>query len=603
MRTLRIAAIALACCLFAIVGRASISVGVAWDPNPADEAVTHYTLYWSPVSREAQAFPGFDDAHQMQVLATAGGALDQPITATIPNLPDDTTLCYFTVTAHNAAGLASDYSAELGVAVVRASAAEGGTVSPSGRSVVELGASLTVQITPDAGYTVADVLVDGASIGAVTTHTLSEVNTSHTVSANFTADLPNNNYIVAVSAGAGGSVSPSGSVSSTYGGNVTVNIAPDAGYTIGDVLVDGASVGAVTSYTLSNITASHTVSASFVADALVDSDNNQIPDIWERQYFGSVGVDPAADPDGDGHSNGEEYRAGTDPLFSDVADPSLTPAAASPISGATVVSRQVQLAVDNPVHDENLGLTYEFQISTQRNMSAEVATSSGIEEDPSGGTAWSVPTLLEDQTRYYWRARTVANGVANEWTSVNTFYVDGAGLPTTTTLVAAEYVAANADMSMDILDPTSGVQGLGVDVPVAALPYDFILTVSTVANPPAVPRTARLAGSTVEFGPHGRPFAEAITILLPYTEQTLADAGVGSAAALDVLTYNTATLQWEVVPNAVTDYAGQRIVARVDHFSMYSLGVASDQTPEQTPVAAPASGGGGGGGCFIGSLW
>jgi len=600
MQALRIAAIVLAYCLLATAGQASISVAVAWDPNPADEAVTHYTLYWSPVSRETPAaFTGFDDAYQMQV--SASGEPDQPITATIPNLPDDTTLCYFSVTAHNEAGLASDYSAELGVAVIRASAAEGGTLSPSGTSVVELGTALTVQVTPDAGYDVADVLVDGASVGAVTTYTLSEINASHTVSASFIAELPNT-YVVAVNAGAGGSVSPSGSVSVSDGGDLTVSVTPNTGYAIADVLVDGASVGAVTSYALTNISAAHTVSARFVADALVDSDNNQLPDTWERQYFGYVGVDPTADPDGDGRTNIEEYLAGTDPLFSEAADPSLTPAAASPISGATVVSRQVQLTVDNPVHDAGLALTYEFQVSTQRDMGTEVAAATGIEEARSGVTAWSVPTLLDDQTRYYWRARTVANGVVNEWSSANTFYVDSAGLPTTTTLVAAEYVAANADMSMDILDPTSGIQGLGVDVPVAALPYDFILTVSTVANPPAVPRTARLAGSTVEFGPHGRPFAEAITILLPYTEQTLADAGVGSAAALDLLTYNTATLQWEVVPNAVTDYAGQRIVARVDHFSMYSLGVASDQTPEQTPVAAPA-GGGGGGGCFIGSLW
>ena len=34
-----------------------------------------------------------------------------------------------------------------------------------------------------------------------------------------------------------------------------------------------------------------------------DSDGNGLPDAWERQYFGVVGVNPNADPDGDGLSN------------------------------------------------------------------------------------------------------------------------------------------------------------------------------------------------------------------------------------------------------------------------------------------------------------
>ncbi len=47
--------------------------------------------------------------------------------------------------------------------------------------------------------------------------------------------------------------------------------------------------------------------------APADSDGNGLPDAWETRYFGFVGVDPNADADGDGLSNGAEYRAGTDP--------------------------------------------------------------------------------------------------------------------------------------------------------------------------------------------------------------------------------------------------------------------------------------------------
>lgn len=44
-----------------------------------------------------------------------------------------------------------------------------------------------------------------------------------------------------------------------------------------------------------------------------DSSGNGLPDSWEMQHFGHLGVDPDADPDGDGNSNLLEFLAGTDP--------------------------------------------------------------------------------------------------------------------------------------------------------------------------------------------------------------------------------------------------------------------------------------------------
>ncbi|MCX6345913.1 MAG: hypothetical protein NT018_12725, partial [Armatimonadetes bacterium] len=68
---------------------------------------------------------------------------------------------------------------------------------------------------------------------------------------------------ITASAGAGGSISPNGAVSVNYGANQAFTIAPNAGYVVADVTVDGSSVGAVTSYLFSIVTVNHTISATF----------------------------------------------------------------------------------------------------------------------------------------------------------------------------------------------------------------------------------------------------------------------------------------------------------------------------------------------------
>jgi hypothetical protein len=47
--------------------------------------------------------------------------------------------------------------------------------------------------------------------------------------------------------------------------------------------------------------------------ATLDTDGNGLPDQWEVANFGHLGVDPSADPDGDGVTNLNEYKNGTDP--------------------------------------------------------------------------------------------------------------------------------------------------------------------------------------------------------------------------------------------------------------------------------------------------
>ncbi len=134
-----------------------------------------------------------------------------------------------------------------------------GSISPSGSVSVNYGASKTFTITPNTGYQVSDVLVDGVSVGAVSSYTFSNVQADHTISATFSVVQ----YAITTSAGPGGSISPSGSVPVNYGSNQTFTISANAGYHVSGVLVDGVSVGAVSTFTFSSVQADHTISATF----------------------------------------------------------------------------------------------------------------------------------------------------------------------------------------------------------------------------------------------------------------------------------------------------------------------------------------------------
>jgi hypothetical protein len=145
---------------------------------------------------------------------------------------------------------------------ITASAAANGSISPSGAVSVVSGANQSFSITPNAGFAIADVLVDGGSVGTGGTYTFTNVTANHTISASFVAVVVN--YTITASAGANGSISPSGAVIVVSGANQSFSITPNAGYNIADVLVDGGSVGTGGTYTFTNVTANHTISASFV---------------------------------------------------------------------------------------------------------------------------------------------------------------------------------------------------------------------------------------------------------------------------------------------------------------------------------------------------
>jgi len=142
---------------------------------------------------------------------------------------------------------------------ITASASTGGTIDPVGATTVFWGDSPRFNITPDAGYRIANVLVDGSSVGSVSSYLFVNVQGDYTIVASFEAI----GHIITATAGTEGIIEPSGATTVLRGDSQGFTITPNAGYEIADVLVDGSSVGTVSSYTFDNVQVDHTISAVF----------------------------------------------------------------------------------------------------------------------------------------------------------------------------------------------------------------------------------------------------------------------------------------------------------------------------------------------------
>ncbi len=144
---------------------------------------------------------------------------------------------------------------------ILATAGPNGSITPVGSIIVPQGADQSFTIAPSACFHIEDVAVDGSSVGPVPAYTFSNVTANHTISATFAPTT----YTITASAGVGGAISPAGATGVACGVQQTFTITADTCYAIADVVVDGGSLGPVTSHSFSDIAADHTISASFAA--------------------------------------------------------------------------------------------------------------------------------------------------------------------------------------------------------------------------------------------------------------------------------------------------------------------------------------------------
>ena len=140
--------------------------------------------------------------------------------------------------------------------LVTAVSGNGEPVSINGQAL-STGGSATVAI-PKSGTT--NIVV---GIGAKT-YTLTILRNSGTGGNEGGGGSGYSYYTIKATAGAGGSISPSGNVSVREGRDQTFTITPDKGYAVANVKIDGKSIGAVKSYTFENVRRTHTIEVIFM---------------------------------------------------------------------------------------------------------------------------------------------------------------------------------------------------------------------------------------------------------------------------------------------------------------------------------------------------
>ena len=143
--------------------------------------------------------------------------------------------------------------------ILTVNAGAGGSIlSVPGRNIEEF----LFAIVPDDGYKIANVLVNGESVGTVAEYLFESVHTNHSLSALFEV-IPVVEPCITAAAGPGGSIMPNGVVCIPEGTTLEFVITADEKSIISDLLVDGSFVGALHSYVFESVHNDHSITAFF----------------------------------------------------------------------------------------------------------------------------------------------------------------------------------------------------------------------------------------------------------------------------------------------------------------------------------------------------
>ena len=164
----------------------------------------------------------------------------------------------------------------------------GGTVEGNPNTYTIETKAFTLKNPTKSGYTFtgwSGTGLDGENNMTVTIPTGSTGNRTYTAHWRYNGSGHSYSYYtIKATAGAGGSISPSGNVSVREGRDRTFTITPDKGYAVSNVKIDGKSIGAVKSYTFENVSRTHTIEVIFMK-ANGNPQTGVFVDVPEGSYY------------------------------------------------------------------------------------------------------------------------------------------------------------------------------------------------------------------------------------------------------------------------------------------------------------------------------
>ena len=247
-------------------------------------------------------------------------------------------------------------------------------------------------------------------------------------------------YTIAASSGANGTITPSGTVSVNSGASQTFIITPNYGYYISSITVDGNSPGTNNTYTFSNVTAGHTISATFNAIVISGGYVNTgftSGSVWSQQsWAGGSGQANFLDNTKYFYDDGN-VNVNTIPLGLRLAG-----IGSSYISNGSLESSIFNTGTDQTSYttlnwqptSQNPATSIKFQIAAS-NTNDENTTWNYLGPDGTSSTYYTVPgtTIANENNNRYTRYKvflsTTDSSKTPVLTSVNINYVSGCFSP------------------------------------------------------------------------------------------------------------------------------------------------------------------------------
>ena len=142
---------------------------------------------------------------------------------------------------------------------ITSSAGNGGSIAPQGISTLNYGAKPIYTITPNTGFVLDSLFVNGLKVDSISSYTFDSVKSNQTILVKFKVQT----FSITSSAGNGGSISPLGASTFNYGAKPIYTILPNTGFVLDSLFVNGLKVDSITSYTFDSVKSNQTISVKF----------------------------------------------------------------------------------------------------------------------------------------------------------------------------------------------------------------------------------------------------------------------------------------------------------------------------------------------------